>query len=53
MSYRVKPDSCIRVMSFDPSTTNLGISVFDVNVMVRKPFELIYLDTIYSNEKSY
>ena len=50
MSYRVKPDSCIRVMSFDPSTTNLGISVFDVNVMVRKPFELIYSNTIYGEK---
>lgn len=46
------PGVC-RVMGIDPSTTNMGVWVVDVNLKDKEPFKLIYGNTIYGDKVLY
>lgn len=43
----------VRVMGIDPSTTNMGVTVIDVDISTRKPFQLVYCGTIYGDKVTY
>lgn len=49
MLENVKPPrvDVVRIMGIDPSTSNMGVFVLDINLKERKPFELVYANTIY------
>lgn len=49
----VKSPGVVRVLSIDPSTSCMGVSVFDVNVMKPEPFKLIYMNTIFGSKLLY
>ena len=49
----VKAENTVRVMSIDPSTTNMGVTVIDVNVREKKPFSLRYANTIFGDKVCY
>lgn len=49
----VKSPEVIRVLSIDPSTSCMGVSVFDVNVKVKEPFKLLYMNTIFGDKLLY
>lgn len=53
MSVFLKEEGYVRVMSFDPSTTNLGISFIDVNIKKREKFKLRYVNTIFGEKVCY
>lgn len=53
MSTIIKNPHTIRVMGIDPSTTNMGVFVADVNLKEKKPFELVYANTIYGSKVMY
>lgn len=53
MSVFVKEEGILRVMAFDPSTTNLGISFIDINVKKSEKFKLIYCNTIFGEKVCY
>ena len=36
----------VRVIGIDPSTTNMGVCIIDVDITQRTPFKLVYLNTI-------
>lgn len=50
MSIPVKDPHCIRVMGIDPSTSNMGVFVIDVDIKVCRPFQLVYANTIYGDK---
>jgi Holliday junction resolvasome RuvABC endonuclease subunit len=49
----LKVPHVVRVMGIDPSTTNMGVFVVDVNIAVSAPFELVYANTIYGDKVVY
>ena len=49
----VKVPHLVRVMGLDPSTTNMGVFVVDINLSKRTPFELVYANTIYGDKVVY
>lgn len=57
MSYDVedlsKPEDCIRVFGIDPSTSNLGVCVIDVNVKQPGKFKLVDARTLYGEKLIY
>lgn len=48
-----KNDRCIRVLGIDPSTTNMGITIIDIDLMEIKPFKLVYVNTIKGDKVNY
>lgn len=44
------PDECIRIISIDPSTQHMGISVIDVNLLRPELFKLLYVNTIHGEK---
>lgn len=40
-------------MGIDPSTTNMGVFVVDVDLKTRRPFKLVYANTIYGDKVLY
>lgn len=53
MSEILKSPECIRVLSIDPSTSCMGVSVLDVNIMRSEPFKLLYMNTIHGSKLLY
>lgn len=53
MSLDLRPEHVVRVMSIDPSTTNLGVWVIDVNIAEKVPFKLVYASTLYGEQLCY
>jgi len=49
----VKVPQVVRVVGIDPSTTNMGVFIVDVNISERAPFELVYANTIYGDKVVY
>jgi len=49
----IKVPHVVRVMGIDPSTTNMGVTVIDVDISERKPFKLVYCNTIYGEKVTY
>lgn len=49
----IKVPHVVRVMGIDPSTTNMGVTVIDVDISKRTPFKLIYSNTIYGDKVIY
>jgi len=43
----------VRVIGIDPSTTNMGVFIVDVNIAEKAPFELVYANTIYGDKVVY
>lgn len=43
----------VRVMGIDPSTTNMGVFVVDVNIEKPEKFKLVYANTIYGEKVLY
>lgn len=53
MSADLKVPHVVRVMGIDPSTTNMGVTVIDVDLSKRTPFKLVYCGTIYGEKVTY
>lgn len=53
MSKDLKRPGVMRVMGIDPSTTNMGVFVVDVNIEKPEPFKLVYGNTIYGEKVIY
>lgn len=54
MSLDVNPlKTVVRVMGIDPSTTNMGVFVVDVDLETMRPFKLVYANTIYGEKVLY
>lgn len=49
----VKVPHVARVIGIDPSTTNMGVFIVDVNLAERAPFDLVYANTIYGDKVVY
>ena len=49
----LKSPECVRVLSIDPSTSCMGVSVFDVNIVRPEPFKLLYMNTIFGDKLLY
>lgn len=45
-----KEEGVVRVIGTDPSTTNMGVTVIDINVMKREKFKLRYVNTIFGEK---
>lgn len=43
----------LRVIAIDPSTTNMGICIMDVDLSKRAPFKLVYVNTIKGDRVLY
>ena len=43
----------LRVIAIDPSTTNMGVCVMDVDLSKRTPFKLVYVNTIKGDRVLY
>lgn len=43
----------VRVIGTDPSTTNMGVAVIDINVKKKEKFKLLYVNTIFGKEVLY
>lgn len=43
----------IRVLSIDPSTTNMGVCVIDIPLLVVSKLKLIYVNTIFGEQVKY
>lgn len=43
----------IRLVSVDPSTTNMGIAVIDVNIVEEEKFKLVHVGTIFGDKVDY
>lgn len=53
MSKGLKHPGWVRVMGIDPSTTNMGVFVVDVNIEKPEKFKLVYANTIYGEKVCY
>lgn len=49
----LKNPDWFRVMGIDPSTTNMGVAVIDVNIKNPALFKLVYANTIYGEKVCY
>ncbi|MNM37218.1 Holliday junction resolvase [compost metagenome] len=49
----MKSPECVRIVSIDPSSTCMGVSVFDVNIVRREKFKLLYMNTIFGDKLLY
>ena len=49
----LKDEGIIRVIGTDPSTTNMGVVVIDVNVKKKEKFKLRYVNTIFGEKVLY
>lgn len=49
----VKSPKAVRVQGNDPSTTNMGAFIVDVNIAEPAPFKLVYANTIYGDKCIY
>lgn len=49
----VKSPGFVRVLATDPSTSNMGVFVVDVNIVEPAPFKLLYANTIYGDKCIY
>lgn len=49
----LKSPDCARVISMDQSTSCMGVSVFDVNLMKPAPIKLQYMNTIFGDKLLY
>lgn len=49
----VKSPECVRVLAIDPSTSCMGVSVMDVNVVRPEKFKLLYMNTIFGDKLLY
>lgn len=49
----VKSPTAVRVQGNDPSTTNMGAFIVDVNIAEPAPFKLVYANTIYGDKCLY
>jgi len=49
----LKSPDCARVISMDQSTSCMGVSVFDVNLMKPAPIKLLYMNTIFGDKLLY
>lgn len=49
----LKPEGHLRVLAIDPSTTNMGVTVLDVNLAKPEPFKLRYVNTIFGEKVCY
>ena len=43
----------LRVIAIDPSTTNMGVCIIDVDISQRTPFKLVYVNTIKGDRVLY
>lgn len=48
-----KPEHHLRVLSIDPSTSHVGITVMDVNVKAAEKFKLVLVKTIHGEKVAY
>lgn len=48
-----KLDGWIRVLGIDPSTSNMGVTIIDVNVTTSEKFKLVYCNTIFGDKVNY
>lgn len=53
MSEDSKVPEVVRVIGIDPSTTNMGICIIDVDLTQRAPFKLVYVNTIKGDKVLY
>lgn len=53
MSKGLRHPGIVRVMGIDPSTTNMGVFVVDVNIEKPEKFKLVYANTIYGEKVVY
>ncbi|UYE93517.1 RuvC-like Holliday junction resolvase [Shewanella phage FishSpeaker] len=49
----ITPEGWIRVLGIDPSTSNMGITMIDVNMFKEEKFKLVYVNTIYGDKVNY
>lgn len=43
----------IRVLSIDPSTTNMGVCIIDIPLLVKSKLKLVYVNTIFGEQVKY
>jgi len=53
MSKDLKTPEIVRVIGIDPSTTNMGVCIIDVDLTVKTPYKLVYLNTIKGDKVLY
>lgn len=53
MPQDVKVPHVARIIGIDPSTTNMGVCVIDVDLTKVAPFKLVYCNTIYGDKVVY
>lgn len=53
MSKDLKTPEIVRVIGIDPSTTNMGVCVIDVDLTTKTPFKLVYVNTIKGDKVLY
>lgn len=49
----IKEEGWVRILGIDPSTSNMGISIVDVNVFQMEKFRLRYVNTIFGDKVNY
>ncbi len=49
----IDPDARLRCIGTDPSTTNMGVAVIDINMIKAAPFELVHVNTIQGDKVDY
>lgn len=48
-----KPYSHMRVIGIDPSTSHMGISILELNILTQEPFKLIYANTLHGDKVNF
>lgn len=49
----LKTPEIVRVIGIDPSTTNMGVCIIDVDLTVKTPYKLVYVNTIKGDKVLY